>query len=288
MALGITTNLGKKVIKLKNIRHNNEIIVEPSVFPDGTSQVWNLPAGVFMYDGEYHITWYYESEAEFFQLVQLKYLLVCRGGQIKTMFIPFLPYSRQDKSISNDNTFALKPFLDLLLDTFAGTAITTLDVHNKEAYQMKNSIDCLHPAKYIIKSLIDSQADLVCYPDKGAKERYSHLIHMDHIIADKVRDQATGKITGHTLLETKHNLVDKNVLIVDDICDGGRTFTSMAKILKEAGVKTVNLYVTHGIFSMGLHSLSIGGIDSVYTTDSYIRNRKNLNMANTKVYKIEE
>jgi ribose-phosphate pyrophosphokinase len=276
------------VIKLKNIRHNNEIIVEPSVFPDGTSQVWNLPAGVFMYDGEYHITWYYESEAEFFQLVQLKYLLVCHGGQIKTMFIPFLPYSRQDKSISNDNTFALKPFLDLLLDTFAGTAITTLDVHNKEAYQMKNSIDCLHPAKYIIKSLIDSQADLVCYPDKGAKERYSHLIHMDHIIADKVRDQATGKITGHTLLETKHNLVDKNVLIVDDICDGGRTFTSMAKMLIENGVKNVDLYVTHGVFSMGVHVLNHAGIRNIYTTDSYIGSSEMSKSSCATIYKVEE
>ena len=33
-----------------------------------------------------------------------------------------------------------------------------------------------------------------------------------------------------------------------DICDGGRTFIELAKVLKDNGAKRVTLYVTHGIF----------------------------------------
>ena len=47
----------------------------------------------------------------------------------------------------------------------------------------------------------------------------------------------------------------RNCLIVDDICDGGGTFIPLAKKLKNAGAKTVTLYVTHGIFSKGLDPL---------------------------------
>jgi ribose-phosphate pyrophosphokinase len=40
-------------------------------------------------------------------------------------------------------------------------------------------------------------------------------------------------------------------LVIDDICEGGRTFIELAKLFKEVkGKETqINLYVTHGIFS---------------------------------------
>ena len=44
-------------------------------------------------------------------------------------------------------------------------------------------------------------------------------------------------------------------LIVDDICDGGRTFLEAAKILKEETTGKLFLYVTHGIFSKGIDEL---------------------------------
>ena len=40
----------------------------------------------------------------------------------------------------------------------------------------------------------------------------------------------------------------------------------IADKLREAGAETVNLYVSHGIFSRGI---SIPYIDRVFTTDSY-------------------
>ncbi len=60
----------------------------------------------------------------------------------------------------------------------------------------------------------------------------------------------------------------KYCVIVDDICDGGRTFIELAKTLKEGGAQRVVLYVTHGIFSKGIYPLE-KYIDEVYTTNSF-------------------
>ena len=42
---------------------------------------------------------------------------------------------------------------------------------------------------------------------------------------------------------------------IDDICDGGQTFISLAQSLKKQGAAEIFLYVTHGIFSKGLDQL---------------------------------
>jgi ribose-phosphate pyrophosphokinase len=50
--------------------------------------------------------------------------------------------------------------------------------------------------------------------------------------------------------------------MVDDICDGGRTFIELAKELRGMGAEKVHLYVTHGFFTKGL-SVFDGIIDVV-------------------------
>jgi len=64
------------------------------------------------------------------------------------------------------------------------------------------------------------------------------------------------------------NAKGKNLVIVDDICDGGRTFIELARVLKEKGANKVALYVTHGIFSQGLDVLK-EHIDHVYCVHAF-------------------
>ena len=69
--------------------------------------------------------------------------------------------------------------------------------------------------------------------------------------------------------------INKDVVIVDDICDGGATFINIAKEVKNQ-YKNVDkhcqgkiyLIVTHGIFSKGFKELS-KYFDGVYCTNSY-------------------
>ena len=82
------------------------------------------------------------------------------------------------------------------------------------------------------------------------------------LIGEKVRDQSTGRITHYSI---NGDVKDKNILIVDDICDGGMTFRILSKSLVDRGSKSNNLYVSHGIFSQGLDVLRNDGINRIFT-----------------------
>jgi ribose-phosphate pyrophosphokinase len=64
----------------------------------------------------------------------------------------------------------------------------------------------------------------------------------------------------------------KDVLIVDDICSGGRTFIEISKILSQRNVGKIYLYVTHGIFDIGIIPILDSGICKIITTNSFIEN----------------
>lgn len=62
------------------------------------------------------------------------------------------------------------------------------------------------------------------------------------------------------------------VLIVDDICSRGGTFTHTAKALKDAGADEIYLYVTHCENTIRDGSvLTDGLITHVFTSDSIFR-----------------
>jgi ribose-phosphate pyrophosphokinase len=245
------------------LRLNGKKIV-PTIFPDKTSQVWNIPASILIeYSSFAQIEWSFESEAEFMHLAQLVSLLKSRNLKIR-LNIKYLPYGRQDKDVSNDATFALRTFLKLL-GTLDIERIICLDPHSDLAYNYMYNFHAYYPSAELYKAYLDTGSELVCYPDKGALTKY-RLIYgyfiQDYIHGEKVRDQATGRITSYKLVGDPK---DKKVLIVDDICDGGATFILLAKELLDAGATEVNLFVTHGIFSKGLGVLVEAGIKHIYT-----------------------
>ncbi len=99
------------------------------------------------------------------------------------------------------------------------------------------------------------------------------------IKCDKERDTSNGKIL-RSSFSSPHfgtQLEGKKLLIVDDICDGGMTFIKIAEMLtKRCGPDSIELLVSHGIFSKGLDPILASGISRVYTTDSFdqLENRK--------------
>ena len=70
------------------------------------------------------------------------------------------------------------------------------------------------------------------------------------VYATKVRNPDNGEIL-RTEVPEDVSYRGKNLLIVDDICDGGRTFIELAKVLRDYEPSRIDLYVTHGIFSKG-------------------------------------
>ncbi len=257
-------------------------IVTPTMFPDGTSQVWKLDLTDMK---SAKIVWDFEQEAELIWVNHLIALLHAEQIAISELFMPYLPYARQDKPVGNNATFAKSVFLSMISKAAIGK-ISTLDVHSFD-----KQVESYSASHYIEKALQQFVPSIVVFPDKGAFERYQYAFNSEAYLIltlDKVRDQATGEITALTvetsrtspeLLVKQHEKPHK-LLIIDDICDGGATFNQAAIFLHQRYQCEIALYVTHGIFSKGFDKMIASGISQFFTTQSLKKNKDGFDISN--------
>jgi ribose-phosphate pyrophosphokinase len=139
-------------------------------------------------------------------------------------------------------------------------------------FKKNDNFDLVDDAlSYLIGENEEDQVVLVS-PDAGAYKKVFDVakeFKIEKIItATKVRDLKTGQIL-HTEVPVLDQHNDLKYIIVDDICDGGRTFIEIAKAIK-ASRPTAKIYlvVTHGIFSAGFEELE-KYFERIYTTNSY-------------------
>jgi len=255
----------------------NKIPIEVTKFPDGTSQVWKLSQEVLSPatkdDPDYpykSIVWVFEDEGEFFHLIQLKTLLDCYGCKT-ILYLPYLPYGRQDKEISNEATFALWPFAKFI--NFLGfDRVTIMDPHSRVSTNLILNSEASYPMLAPLKAIEGTGANTICYPDAGAAKKYPgiyrYLKDYNTVLGKKVREPLTGNITGFDI--EGEITKDSSVLIIDDICDAGGTFIGLTDLLLKKGAKSVCLYVTHGLFTKGLSPLKEASISSVYTAKGLV------------------
>lgn len=254
------------MIKLTDNEGNNYEF-ELTRFPDGTTQAWKItPEPTRMKVLE--ITWMFESEAEVVTICQLGTLLYKHFYCFPTLVMPYLVGGRQDKQVSNTSTFARDVLINLFVNS-GFTKIKTYDAHSGSVY-----IQSQDPVELINVALPGH--DLVCFPDKGAKERYSKLLPKDIpvIYGNKRRNQQTGAIEGLELELNGHDLRGTNILVFDDICDFGGTFIKLAKEFENLGQNSLSLAVSHGLFSGGLDIIYKSGYNHIYTTNSLLRNKE--------------
>ena len=179
--------------------------------------------------------------------------------------ILYLPYARQDRVCSPGEANSLQ-FICEFLDKLDLTTIRIWDIHNElntaELFTettvgfvtATNIFD-----RYRILDDFDTSNLIICSPDDGAFGRVADLCDYFNlpmpVTLHKVRCPDTGRITGMNFDKYSRNVESYNILIIDDICDGGATFNQAAQVLKEKGAINLYLYVTHGIFSKGLDLL---------------------------------
>lgn len=242
----------------------NGVVIKPTLFSDQTRQVWKVPEEAFNVGGA-SVVWDFEQESEFMQLAQLKTLLDKRSIPA-TLLMKYLPYGRQDKDVSNETTFGLVTFSNLL-NSLKFTEVIAIDPHSQAPYELIKNFTSIQPYTAVELATQMTETTTYCYPDKGAVSKYTKLFHHPYVYGDKVRNQSTGVIESMKLVG---QVKGDNVLIVDDLCDAGGTFCWMASLLYEAGAKDVNLYVSHGIFSKGLKPLRDAKINRIFTKDGEV------------------
>lgn len=192
------------------------------------------------------------------------------------VFMPYLPYARQDYETKPGEALSLKVFANLInSQNFA--SVTIFDCHSDVGPALINNCVNINNHEFVKGVLADKTNYVIVSPDSGAFKKIQKLCdaigYLDTpILCNKVRSN-NGTIVKTVISESDFG--GKDVYIVDDICDGGRTFTSLAGELKTRNVGKVYLIVSHGMFSYGIDPLERGGIAGVFTTDSFcvIRDR---------------
>lgn len=175
---------------------------------------------------------------------------------ITKIYIPYLPDARADRIFEPGNCLPIRVLANRLAH-LGIKEIECADPHSNEVVKMieSNGIKVnVISQKECFKNTVFDEFDYVVAPDKGSTEKAKEIglyYGVPVIQAEKVRDISTGRIK-EVSLKTEFNLEDKRVIIVDDICDGGGTFIPLGEKLKSLGCSSVELYVTHGIFSKGL------------------------------------
>lgn len=117
-------------------------------------------------------------------------------------------------------------------------------------------LECFNRA--VVANNRDFRMDHVVAVDAGAVERAEEVAQFYEagvIYADKTRVE--GRIVGHEIID-QVGYVNKSdtIWVIDDLCDGGATFISIAKALREEfEFGELKLYVTHGLFSRGKEEL---------------------------------
>lgn len=266
---------------IKLLLNNVEVNLNQKRFPDmatGIEIVGQIPTRVEMATIDARLDGVATPNDLLFDIAQAVDLVRSINSRaVIRLLIPYLPYARQDRRMTKHDAFSLKVFAKLLNSLNIDT-ILCFDAHSDVAGLVDNLIvigqDRIMGISEVSHALTVNDP-LIIAPDMGAVKKIHKVcasLNSDDapIVMDKEREPSTGKIGNHKIIFGTERVDGRNCLIVDDICDGGRTFISAATELKAAGAATVSLYVTHGIFSQGVCALLDGGIDKIFTTDSIV------------------
>ncbi|MDP2386870.1 MAG: ribose-phosphate diphosphokinase [Bacteroidota bacterium] len=196
------------------------------------------------------------------------------------VFIPYIPYARQDRVMVPGEPLSIKIFTTLI-NNLELNKVIVFDAHSDVSVALLNKCQNIpnhEMVKHLLKEFGLTDFTLVS-PDLGAYKKVDKLaqkLEYKKEIATglKIRDLATGQIIKSDV--NTEDLQGKSCVIVDDICDGGRTFTELAKALKLKNAGDLYLIVSHGIFVHdAINNLKAAGFKGVASSDSIMKRETN-------------
>ena len=218
-------------------------------FPTGEVQI-RLTGKGHIHSKKPTITGSILSSDNLMELLQLNDALIRAGYKEIHLVMPYCAYSRQDRICNPGESFSLKVFAQLI-NSCNFASVTTWDNHSDVSTAISNNCTNIH-VKDLIEPVSNNEYDYLVSPDAGANKKVFDLskrMKIPMIRADKIRDTATGNIIDTQVYTTKEQIEGKRLLIVDDICAGGRTFKELAQKLKSIANCNIDLYITHGFFN---------------------------------------
>lgn len=234
-----------------------------------------------------------KSSNDILDLMLLTDILRYRMCQPDNLYIPYMPYSRQDRYTTNNQPFSFRVFSQLI-NSLNYKCVITVEPHSDVISALISNITIQTSDYHFHKFLSDittTHGDMILLaPDQGGskrvdrfnqylkKQKYGKFDEIGQAI--KSRNPLTGKVE---ITFVTPNVKDKNIVIYDDIVDGGASFIALAEYLQQHSIKykSLSIFAAHGIFSKGIDCIA-KYYTNIGTTDSYYVG----NDARVKVYNL--
>ncbi|MFN6374576.1 MAG: ribose-phosphate pyrophosphokinase [Chitinophagia bacterium] len=164
--------------------------------------------------------------------------------------IPYFGYARQDRKDKPRVAIGSKLVANLL--TAAGAdRVVTMDLHAPQIQGYFDiPVDHLDSSAIFIPYIRDLQLENLTFaaPDVGSANRIREMasyFNVEMVICDKHRKRAN-EIASMVVIG---DVTNRDVVLIDDICDTAGTLTKSANLLMEKGARSVRALCTHPVLS---------------------------------------
>lgn len=179
--------------------------------------------------------------------------------------IPYMGYARQDKLFSEGEAISIRA-VARLIESYVDKVVT-VNIHSKEAMGYFKKLIHLD-AMPLLGKFYEGRSITMISPDLGSLERVrvaaAHAkCRFDYL--EKTRlDEETVVIKPKEL-----GVKNEDVVIVDDIISTGKTIAEAAKLVLEAGARSVECACVHAVLAkQALNRLYSAGVRRVVATDT--------------------
>lgn len=164
--------------------------------------------------------------------------------------IPYYGYARQDRKDRPRVAIGSKLVANML--TAAGAdRVVTMDLHAPQIQGYFDiPVDHLDSSAIFIPYIEGLNLDQLTFaaPDVGSANRIREIaayFESEMVICDKHRKRAN-EIASMVVIG---DVTDRDIVLIDDICDTGGTLAKSAGLLKEKGARSVRAFCTHPVLS---------------------------------------
>ena len=167
-----------------------------------------------------------------------------------TAVIPYFGWARQDRKDKPRVPIAAKMIAGMI-ESAGATRVMTMDLHADQIQGFfQIPVDHLYASTIFMPYIENLKLDNLCIasPDMGGSKRayaYAKALNCDVVVCYKQRKKAN--VISH--MELIGDVIDKNVVLIDDMVDTAGTLATAGDLITERGAKSVRAVCTHAVLS---------------------------------------